>query len=183
MNKLVNKAVSHPLLIAIIGGIASHMFPEVRAWTWNTLKWLWRIFAGDYVIPGWLIAVVGLYVLCSLVILAKIAYDNMSRPPHLKYTEDMIDGIKWDWLWEGNEIKELHPYCQNCYSELLCVTIGALHTSFICTRCEESDKVMPRGIKAIRNSVTKEIRRRLRTGEAYSQNPNSTPNQPVRTEP
>ena len=122
--------------------------------------------------------------LCSLVILAKTAYDNMSRPPHLKYTEDIIYSLKWRWSWDGisdKGIKDLNPYCQNCDSELAYAPAGALHTSFYCKRCDETPGTLLGGIKAIKNSTISEIHRLIRTGEAYSRKPKTTLKQSVRT--
>lgn len=175
------------LFVTVAGGLIVAIITETRElfmvpliWAWDAVLSVWGMLQSFHQVPGWVILLVvipalfGLFVLG--VLLKDIVLDKHLRP-YRKYTEDMIDGVRWRWRWAGNKISNLWCYCPKCDAQLV-YSEGLVETSFICERCPTDGSLEPprkrgRVVATVDSgdrhyavaAAEREILRRIRTGE------------------
>lgn len=107
------------------------------------------------------------------------------KPSYTDYTSDKIDGAMWRWLWNDGRINNLWAACPICDSELVAhQDYFAGHMLLCCERCrpnlglpvnepggpfsslglEDNPMKVVTKIRGV-DTIKREIRRRLRTGE------------------
>ena len=180
--------VRNGIIATVVGGLILSAIPQLRSfflesmsWVWSGIIGVWAALIASYSVPGWALLIIGLFALAGLAVgLAwlSVVLRPQNEPAYRNYTEDMIDGAKWRWLWNGNKISNLRCFCPNCDAELIPVERWD-QMSFICERCpsQEYDFRYPspssgRVITTMNgdrydavSSAKREILRRIRTGE------------------
>ena len=187
METMANKnphPVKSGIIATVVGGLilsALSAIPQSRgfflkamSWVWSGIIGIWSAIVSHYSVPGWALLIIGLFALASFVrLLAVLRPQN--EPAYRKYTEDMIDGTKWHWSWDGDKIVNLWCFCPSCDAELIPNKFFD-ETHFICERCPPVPDLQDQShgrIIAIMNgnryqavrSAEREILRRVRTGE------------------
>ena len=201
------RKVAGGTVLSLIGAVIAAWLLEI-GWVWAKVwtgilsgaSWGWRLIQSSYVIPGWVVLLLGLLALFGMICVAFYVVLPALRPvrkesqPFLSYTEDMIDGVKWRWIWSRlpgvnqYDIDNLWCFCPNCDAQLVVArgTGPERETLLICERCpsDPSDSTVynfrPRQglngggkVKATTPGITgtdseayikREIRRRIRTG-------------------
>ena len=178
----------HPVKSGIIATVAGGLIlsalsaiPQSRgfflkaiSWVWVGIIGIWSAIVSHYSVPGWVLLIIGLFALVGLAwLLVVLRIQN--EPAHQKYTEDMIDGAKWRWSWNGNKIVNLWCFCPNCDAELIPNKFFD-ETHFICERCppvsDLPDRSHSRVIATMNgdryqavDAAEREILRKIRTGE------------------
>jgi len=180
---------SHPvrtgIISAVVGTLAvaalAEVWPPVKtalAWCWTQLKVFFGLFTSDYSAPGWLLTLFGALALVTIV---RWGASLLRREPerdaaHETYTTDHLYGANWRWTWQGREVQNLWCFCPSCDSELVyddssCRDVlreSEPRTEFICEHCGHNRvSSIKGGNKAYAlSAVQREIRRKLRTGQA-----------------
>lgn len=180
---------SHPIRTGVISTVVgaillaglAQLWSTVKvacAWLWMQAKWFVGLFAADYSTPGWILAVLGIVTLVTFIrLMARLARSSAaSAPAHIEYTTDFFHGAKWRWGWSGQNISHLWCFCPSCDSELVyddssCNDIlqrEAPRTDFICEHCNHTTIATVAGGRKnyALSAIEREIRRKLRTGEA-----------------
>ena len=162
-------------------------FMEVLSRAWSGVVWFWTALLSYYSLPGWVFLIIGLFAFVGLAIGIAFLYNFLKPQKELEYrnyTEDMLQGAKWRWSWNGNKISNLWCFCPSCDAQLV-YSEGyddmASKTDFICERCSSSETgnyygphnrvvtTVRGGDKDYALAATKrEILRRIRTGEYSS---------------
>ena len=177
------------IVVDVAGGILLPYTSRIaQAWDWigtlvgNVFSWL----TSDHQIAGWLFFLLLILSAITIVVCAGVAYLAITRNrdtlavklPFLDYTSDTIGNLEWRWRWNGGNVVGLWCYCPTCDGELIPLEhLGA--TEFVCENCTRDldDHGYPMharppvatkqgSINQITDSVTREIYRRMRTGEA-----------------
>ena len=176
MTKLLNKIAEHPIAATIIGTVGSSIIlwilsfiPITRGWIWSAMSWAYDMLIRGYIIPLWVIILVGLYTLFGLVILFIYVYRRLSRPPYLDYTEDIIEGLKWRWSWSSDGVSDLWCFCHKCDALLIRTNAGISMCGFRCERCLDIPVFKNGAVNDFLGKIKREIDRRIRTGEEYSE--------------
>lgn len=134
----------------VAGGLILNSILPVLPWLHDvfakTLLWIgkmpgqmWDAITADYSVPGWLALIVGLFALTGFLLLC-IAFLILTTPKHKpkpayrKYTEDIIDGLRWRWSWDGSKISHLWCFCLSCDAQLV-VGDNLIGVALICERC------------------------------------------------
>jgi len=88
------------------------------------------IFATTYEIPVWAIS---LFLISFFLLLSHFLYqisshkdnsdvevvdDSKEEITKKDYKTDVIDSVKWEWVWFSNKIRSLKPLCPKCSYEL-----------------------------------------------------------------
>lgn len=180
---------SHPVrngIIATVVGtvlvaLLAELWPPAKAgltWLWGHIKSFFGLLAVDYSTPSWLLALLGVVTLITTIraIATLVRSGPESLRAHLTYTTDCFYGAKWRWAWNSNAVAHLRCFCPSCDSELVyddssCDDIlrrSEPRTDFICEHCGHTRVAsVPGGPKSYAlSAIEREIRRRLRTGEA-----------------
>jgi hypothetical protein len=180
---------SHPVRTGVIStvvgtilvAVLAELWPQSKAtlvWLWEHVKLIFRLFTADYSTPGWLLAVLGVVTfLASIRVLAALVRgETDSIPAYLAYTTDCLYGAKWRWAWNRQGIANLWCFCPSCDSELVyddssCRDIlkrSEPRTDFYCEHCDHTRvATVSGGARSYAlSAVEREIRRKLRTGEA-----------------
>ena len=170
------------LILAVV--LKSHDLLAYVAWgVWNFGSWVTGALVTSHLIPGWTIAVVAPLALLSLTVgsivlvgLLRETIRGAHESPLLNYTEDILDGVKWRWIWSGNRIENLWCFCPNCDAQLV-HDEGLSETRFICERCPSDGSLNSRAGRGqivttlhgdrqyVLAAAAREILRRIRTGE------------------
>ena len=179
------------IIVTVVGGLILSTFLWLRGFlleamsqAWSGVKWIWLALISDYSVPGWVLFVTGIFALVALVGLAVLFWilRNQNEPAHRNYTEDMLYGAKWCWSWNGSEISNLWCFCPICDSQLV-YSDSFEKTIFICERCppDRADlhyRSQGRVVATVQGggkayavgAATREILRRIRTGERATSN-------------
>lgn len=98
-----------------------------------------------------------------------------NRPAFLRYVEESLYGVTWQWRWSGKRIVGLWCYCPTCKGELSfddenCKTTKNLNertTFFICKGCggEEKGRVVGGDRRYVMTLVQHELMRRASSAE------------------
>ena len=183
----MRKVIIAGIISTVAGGlILSVILPPLRdvlfktpTWAWAGVVWVWDLLISHYSLPGWLLLIVGLYVLRCLIGSLRRGYEVLhaqDEPAYLGYTEDMLDGVKWRWSWNNNAISNLWCFCSRCDAQLVYDTDFGV-TSLICERCppdgiDRQYRSRGRVVAAIDgdkdyavDAAEREILRRIRTNQ------------------
>ena len=185
--------IRNGIIATVIGGLIlsailmlSGFFIEAISWGWAGVIWLWGGLESDYSLPGWAFLIFGLLALIGLVVVVAFLYDifrSKEEPAYRKYTEDMLNGAKWRWSWNGDKISNLWCFCPSCDAQLVYHdNYENMHanTDFICERCSSNEtgnyyRSQGRVVATVRgdkdyalDAVKREILRRIRTDEHVS---------------
>lgn len=170
----------------IIGGIAAAIgsavaaaifTPEIVKTVLSTASdaiasiWSWAV--NNHAIPGWAIVLASSFALVGMVQIASaLKGETELESVWRNYVCDIIFGVKWRWQWTGQNLHGLWCFCTICDSELVYDDRREIFsdqpdtTKFYCEHCGHSMKASIQGVKAHAiGTVTREIYRRLRTGE------------------
>ena len=168
----------------ILAGILrlNGLFAKVVSGIWSGVSWLWGMLQSSHSMPGWVILVLGLLALFGLTIIGLLLKELLhgkketAGPTFQKYTEDMLDAVRWRWRWVDNRITNLWCFCPICDAQL--VPEGDFTgTRFICERCPADGTVFPHGSRGrvvtevmrdgqyAVDAAEREILRRIRTGQ------------------
>ena len=147
--------VRNGLIITVVGGLILSgilyflgFLVEAMSWIWAGATWVWGALVSHYSMPGWAFLIIGLFALVGLILLCIIFWFQIkpeNEPAYRSYTEDMLYGAKWRWLWNGSEISNLWCFCPSCDAQLVYSEVYA-KTDFICERCpsdEPNRQVVP----------------------------------------
>ena len=133
-------SVRNGVIATVVGGLILSAIPQLRSplveaisWVWAGVIWVWAALISGYSLPGWVLLIVGLFVLVGLVSLCVVLRPQ-NEPGLRNYTEDMLYGAKWRWSWTGNKISGLWCFCPSCDAQLV-YSEGYAKTDFICERC------------------------------------------------
>ena len=156
------------------------LLPRVFSWLWEGALWVWGMLVSSHPITGWAILVLVLLALSGLIIIGMAVIEILqakNKPPFATYTEDMVDGVKWRWAWQGETIVNLRSFCPTCDSQLI-YRLRPTGTLLICERCPADEfsvgvgvlgkviEFMPgRDWENVLRAATWEIERRIRTNE------------------
>ena len=144
----------------------------------------------NHLVAGWMIVV--LVVLSSIALIAGIglAYlaltqrkDGVDTNWNFQgYNADVIGNLHWKWSWNLGHIQNLWCFCPRCDAELSPIE-GLGVTEFVCENCtryldNNFDPMQTRppvarqhgDMSYIVQATEREIRRRIRTGEANRRN-------------
>lgn len=182
MSSLDPSPVKTGVIATVVGGVAlailGALWPPAKAallWVWEGIKSFAAHFSDTYQTPGWLLLAFGLLALITVV---RFAVGLIPRfaPAYTKYVEQELYGALWQWNWSGGEISNLWCLCPNCKGELVYddSSVHNLyrqeepHTDFSCEKCNRRlvARVPGGGKEYALSAVKREIRRRIRTGEA-----------------
>ena len=168
----------------ILAGILrlTGLFAKVVSGIWSGVSWLWGMLQSSHSMPGWVILVLGLLALFGLTIIGLLLEQLLhgkketAGPTFQKYTEDMLDAVRWRWRWVDNQITDLWCFCPICDAQL--VPEGNFtRTRFICERCPSDGTGFPDrsrgrvvtevmgGVQYAVAAAEREILRRIRTGQ------------------
>ena len=136
------------LIATIVGGLAvavilrsSDLLANIASLAWGVVIWILDTLASSHSVPGWAILVMVALALFGLIVVGILlirSHRSERAPPYSDYTEDMLDGAKWRWIWTGNRIGNLWCFCPSCDAQLVC-RVGHqgtdFITDFICEHC------------------------------------------------
>ena len=168
----------------ILAGILrlNGLFAKVVSGVWSGVSWLWGMLQSSHSMPGWVILVLGLLALFGLTIIGLLLKELLhgkketAGPTFQKYTEDMLDAVRWRWRWVDNRITNLSCFCPICDAQLV-PERDFTGTRFICERCPADGTGFPhvsrgRVVTEVMGDVQyavaaaeREIHRRIRTGQ------------------
>ena len=181
---------------SVLGGLilyailrSDDLFTQVGSWAWSGVSWIWTTLQSSHSVPAWAILVVGLLALLGLAIVLLVIGalimnrskgSNENPPPFRRYTEDVLDGLRWRWRWIGNRIDDLWCYCLVCDAQLVYREDILDGMDLICENCPADGSLLSRiGSQSKRGrvvatmegdknylvaSAAREITRRIRTG-------------------
>ena len=188
------KRRQHPIrdgtIATVLGGVVIvYIVPSFRDFVARAgseiAKWpgiIWNALLTSYELAGWAIVIGGL---CTLLVLGTVVIvlvealrgQGASSSLYRSYIEDYIDGVKWRWSWNSDNIGDPVAFCPTCDANLVYSEAGTYWsgfvTRFICERCAPRNRQEDRCIVAtIRgdfdfaiSSIRREISRRVRTGK------------------
>lgn len=187
MRNRITVTVLVGLITTVVGGLilavilkSSDLFAKVASRAWGTVTWILDTLASSHSIPGWAILAAGTLALFGLIIISILVKEALhigKEHPSRNYTEDMLDGARWRWIWIGNKITKLWCFCPTCDAQLVYSEYFA-ETRLICERCPSDGSIAPPGSRGrlvatvmggnrdyAVAAAEREIRRRIRTGE------------------
>ena len=153
--KKVTGAITASLIATVIstwlfeiGGI----WITVGTGVWSGVNWGWGLLQAPYLVPGWLVLLLGFLALLSLVgiicfivlaLISALRPTKIESQTFMSYTEDMIDGVRWRWRWlrrsNSNEAKvdNLWCFCPDCDAQLVYASYAGRNgeTLLLCERC------------------------------------------------
>lgn len=160
--------------------IPTGFYRDAASWLWGGALWVVATLVSSQQIPSWAIIVLGLLGLSGIVIIGMAAIVILRRKnwrpvqhPFANYTEDLVDGVRWRWTWDGGRINNLWCFCPTCDAQLVTES-DYFETRFICERCLADGQIgmsRKRGRVVIRvdssqpnlvNAAGREIMRRVR---------------------
>jgi hypothetical protein len=172
--------IRNGVIATVVGGALLTLWPSFRDWFADLLAWLLALLeaslgwaASTHAVYGWVL--VGSVLLAApTVVSALIRLFSKTEAAHINgYTHDSLFGADWTWRYINEAIIGLWCLCPDCKSELVYsetlpppfkVGIEA-RTDFDCERCQVT-RVSLAGRKDFAiGTVTREIRRKIRTGE------------------
>ena len=134
------------IISAIAVAIIAYLIPEIG-----------RFLVSSISLPIWLFSTLLLLSLISIIIVIL----KFKKPKHIKYTEDIFDGIKWRWGYDlfGN-ITNPSPYCL-IHDMLMVHSNWNNKTYFKCELCKNGPN-FPGDIIYNKNKIKRMIDRNIR---------------------
>ena len=181
-NDKQSHALRNGIIITVSGGLIVHILSEtirglslkVLTWAWKQIIWILNALISGYSVPGWILLIAGVLALIGIILVCRNLISQ--KKPYIKYTEDMLEGVKWRWSWIDNDISRLACFCPTC--DAILIPFEGLECTFlICEQCPPNSK--QRGIQItgriieekeisasyLEDRVKREIYRRIRTGQ------------------
>ena len=150
------------------------LWKSQRSWVGDASVWLIESVSSDYILPFWVLASLVLFALVGIagLIIIVLAYIHPNGQVFHRdsYTEDIIEGVRWRWEWNGygNDIGDIAAFCLKCDAELISGTLRRSQTPVLfCELCgipgpEIDHGGLVPGDRYVLNRVKREIRRRTR---------------------
>ena len=145
------------------------------------IGWMWSLVISTYPIPGWALLVSSPFVIASLVrVWSLFVASEKDMPGFHEYMEDNLFHLKWRWQWANGRIANLNFFCPVCDNQIVESMRfdnprehGSFTHRFRCDRCDEMRGAVGGvgyEVQSALDKVTREIQRRIRTGE-YTRDP------------
>ena len=187
MKESSGQIIRNGAIATILGGIvllfiSKEMFYSIWSVLSSLPRWIWEKLIDSYALAGWLwipVIILSLIGITTIIMEIKINRVN-NEPEHYSYKEDVIHAAKWRWNWHNGNVSNLCCFCPSCDANLVYNDSTVRHylsdeagTKFICENCNYRivTKIEHGDREYALNLVTREIDRRVRTGQ-YSR-PNS----------
>lgn len=175
----LSKGLILPVFATVIAGILVEVFTSDIFFgpVLDFARFIESLFDTKLLIPLWLLTLIIIGVIYSTTKL--IAYLNKDTVPDYKsYTNDRIFGVDWQWKWIGDRIDSLVALCPECayqpkveetYNFDLENESSGLQSSskMVCDNCG-FEQVWQDSPEYLKNRATREIHRKIRTGEYKS---------------
>ena len=168
-----NSVIAGVIIFAITTVLIKYV-PSFFSWLGPEIIWYWEALIASYSLPGWVWVVTFIFALIGITTIHLYVRSQNEQPEFKTYIEDVIDGAKWRWSWENENISnKLWCYCPHCDAQLIPsveVDISFPETNkivFKCEKCMDSVKASVRGedTNSAIARIRSEIYRRVRTGE------------------
>lgn len=185
MKDSMGKAIIIGAIGSALGGIAllfftKDLFSKIWSFISGIFVWILSSLNDSYSLVGWLWIPLILLALIGLINLIHAFRPNSEKslPAYYQYKEDFIHMAKWRWKWKDNRISNLWCFCPACDATLVYndpsvrdFLSNEKGTKFICENCDRVVAKIDSGDKdyAI-SAVTREIDRRIRTGQYQAPN-------------
>lgn len=181
MSSSDSNSVRNGVLATVLGSVLLTVIGNLWPPAKDALMRVWaaiaagvQLLSDSYPVQGWVLLTIGLLALVTLVRLV-VGLRPGQAPSYVSFTEQRLHGAIWRWRWREGNISNLWCYCPNCDMELVYddstargfVRVEEPRTDFFCERCNGSVVArIPGGDKEYAlGSVSREIHRRIRTGE------------------
>lgn len=180
MSKSLRREITVGLVVSVVSGLiviylTDGTLTKVGARISGAFFAAWNVVVGTTPIPRWLL---GLLIVLSVIPVSRAIRRWFFTPEEatfLDYKEDIFEGLRWRWGYQGGAIEPLWCFCRTCdtvlvYSEEDFDDGGfgrefRVRTSFTCERCGEK-KATLNGRKAeVVARITRLIDRAIRVGE------------------
>lgn len=167
------------LLSTLVWGIFSDRFrarvSPVVDWSLDRPMAIWRWIGLWHSLPGWGIVIGSLGSLAALTLVAVMVKEQLKRqsyPPHLRYTSDIFEGLRWRWDWAIGRIS-LNPFCVKCDQAVVSMYSHTEPWTMIlgCEYCGNRVRIT-QPCEDLRNRVWRSIDRKCRSGEWKATLPN-----------
>jgi hypothetical protein len=181
MSEKKTHGITNALIAIVIGGLLFASIQPLRdaafrlaSWIWSGIISWWAALISDYLMPGWIFILIGPLTLIGLLFVYR-ALRTSEEPAFRKYTEDLLFGAEWRWVWSGNTISNLWCYCPRCDAELIfdessCGNLkkSEKKTDLLCERCRLKIATVNGVDKSyILEAAETEILHRARTNDFY----------------
>ena len=166
--------------LSVFGAIASILGCLIifREYLWLALKWVWlgidtvwNHLSSDSGVPFWLLyaMLLAILFLTKKVLVnwskgASLASDSL-KPYH--YRKDVFYDVVWRWQYPSEHYLQpdnFTPFCPTCDMELVRQREGRPVVHY-CDKCKTEFSVSSESVYSMRDYMTREIQRRIRSGE------------------
>jgi hypothetical protein len=142
-------------------------------WMTREIARVWAYLLSPLSISHWLF---GLFVFLSALVVLGVLYlvavvlfqkeKAQSPPSWASYTEDVFDGLRWRWRYQGTyiDIDSLAPYCPICDLRLVPI-IGPSFVNkiwFKCEKCQEERGTYEGSLNSLQGQVIRLIDQKIR---------------------
>jgi hypothetical protein len=182
MAKKIRNEIVVGIIVAVASGIILLFFESARDKIFSVINFIltvvllgWGWLFSGHSTQGWVLLLLsGLAAIGVITIYMRTR--PIKEPEYNNYVTDLLHGAKWKWRWRHNSISGLWCFCPTCDGFLVYDDYTRRSylerenkTEFICENCGNKVVAFIGGDKdyAIA-AVTREIDRRVRTGEYKS---------------
>ena len=174
-NGIIVSVISGLILAVVLSAKFRDILLKGVSFVGSAFTGLLAVLGKEVGTPIWLLALLSLLALPLLVRITRLLR-NTKKSPENAYTKDRIFGVDWYWVNGYHGVENLYSLCPCCQSELVYLeqrndlnkinfVYRAEFTQFECENCKFRSEKIPGDHKHAIGSVTREIQRRLRTGE------------------
>ncbi|NEZ45450.1 hypothetical protein [Paenibacillus alvei] len=178
MKKTLKKIFRHPIGIGvttavlsaiistpIVAYVKSESFSEALVSIFNWLSNLIKSIL-TFGVPVWVLLLI-LIVYFKLIKPLSNFINRNSKPPFLDYTDDVIEGIRWEWEWidywgKYDISSRMSAVCINCNGYLVCKNVSYYTNTLECEHCGFKKDIGDRNHEEYFNKTKREILRRVR---------------------
>ena len=171
-------SIRNGIIVTVAGGLAVYALTQgfgqlkkLASLLWLAMAWIGDVLASSYSIPGWAILIGGILALVGVAgigIALLLRFSTEKPPAYLSYTEDEFYGARWRWAWSEGTVVGLGCFCPTCDAELV-VSQGYAGAQLVCEVCSNRTFDLGGYYRAATDRIQREIRRRVRTGQAKCQ--------------
>jgi hypothetical protein len=156
------------LIIAAILGAVSYVSPwraQALQLLGSMARWFLRPIA--FSIPTWVLILLALAVLLVAIRWMRNVVQRVRAPRWSAYTKDSFHGVTWRWDWspDGSLVQNLWCFCTKDETTLVAGTTTGIDTLLRCETCDKRTGPFSGDSDDLRNSIKRQIDRKLRTGE------------------
>jgi hypothetical protein len=148
----------------LVAGL-NYLIPSVWEFTKSSASWIYGVLTYQVQLPVWSLGIIGALLVPTL----HIVWRSFRRPEWHDYTDDMFEGVRWRWKYEGHQIVELWCYCPNDDTKLTYSEEGGAHQGWLvhfeCDTCHRLVGPLNRRMREIIAGVERQIDRKIRTGD------------------